>query len=336
MGILKSGWAKGIFFLFFVGGFLSAGIVVNHYLHAKAAGNEPSNQKKTNQTDNHGVNKLIQITNGSKVEKEVIRQHQNEAYLMNRQKTVQETSSVPENNPANPTTTSEQATTKDTASTPPPSETNPVQTEQKDTQQAVISPKTVYLTFDDGPESFSGDIIALLEQYHFKATFFMLDGNIRRYPDSARLMVKMGESVGLHGVTHNAKLFYASAASVLGEMNQDRNTLKEITGVDSVLIRTPYGSVPDLTPEEKKAVFDNGYLMWDWNIDSRDWYYKDARFVDSVIEQLQKRANKPGPTVILMHEKRETLAALPKLLDYLSKQNYDCKAIDNTVPPIHF
>ncbi|MCM2536107.1 hypothetical protein NDK43_32260 [Neobacillus pocheonensis] len=154
MGILKSGWAKGIFFLFFVGGFLSAGIVVNHYLHAKAAGNEPSNQKKTNQTDNHGVNKLIQITNGSKVEKEVIRQHQNEAYLMNRQKTVQETSSVPENNPANPTTTSEQATTKDTASTPPPSETNPVQTEQKDTQQAVISPKTVYLTFDDGQKAF--------------------------------------------------------------------------------------------------------------------------------------------------------------------------------------
>jgi peptidoglycan/xylan/chitin deacetylase (PgdA/CDA1 family) len=149
-------------------------------------------------------------------------------------------------------------------------------------------------------------------------------------------MVKMGESVGLHGVTHNRKLFYASVDSVLGEMNQDRNTLKEITGVDSVLIRTPYGSVPDLTPEEKKAVFDNGYLMWDWNIDSKDWFYRDARFVDNVIGQLQKRASKPGPIVILMHEKKETLAQLPKLLDYLSKQHYECIPIDRTISPVHF
>ncbi|MDQ0198942.1 polysaccharide deacetylase family protein [Neobacillus ginsengisoli] len=335
MGILKRGWAKGIFLLFFVGGFLGAGIVVNHYLFAKAAGNKPINQQKTNQSYHLGVEKAAQLANGSKVEKELIRRRQNEAYRENRQKTDQETSKLPENNPANNITTPEKPAANNEDGTKPPSEPGAGQSEQN-TQPANTSLKTVYLTFDDGPESFSGEIIALLEQYHFKATFFMLDGNIRRYPDSARLMVKMGETVGLHGVTHNAKLFYATPASVLGEMNQDRNTLKEITGVDSVLIRTPYGSVPDLTPEEKKAVFDNGYLMWDWNIDSKDWYYRDARFVDSVIAQLQKRAGKPGPIVILMHEKKETLAQLPKLLDYLSKQQYECKAIDSTIPPIHF
>jgi peptidoglycan/xylan/chitin deacetylase (PgdA/CDA1 family) len=146
----------------------------------------------------------------------------------------------------------------------------------------------------------------------------------------------MGESVGLHGVSHSRKLFYASVDSVLGEMNQDRATLKEITGVDTVLIRTPFGSVPNLTPEEKKAVFDSGYMIWDWNIDSRDWYFKDGRFVDNVIAQLQRRAGKPGPTVILMHEKRETLANLPRLLEYLSQQHYESKAIEPTMAPFHF
>ena len=164
----------------------------------------------------------------------------------------------------------------------------------------------------------------------------MLDGNIRKYPDSARLMVKMEESVGLHGVSHNSKLFYASVDSVLGEMNQDRATLKEVTGVDTVLIRTPFGSVPNLTPEEKKAVFDNGYMMWDWNNDSLDWYFKDGRFFDNVISQLKIREGKPGPTVILMHEKRETLAQLPRLLEYLSQQHYEGKAIDPTIAPFHF
>jgi peptidoglycan/xylan/chitin deacetylase (PgdA/CDA1 family) len=53
-------------------------------------------------------------------------------------------------------------------------------------------------------------------------------------------------------------------------MDQTRSTLKSITGLDSLLIRTPYGSAPYMTPEYKKAVADHGYLLWDWNVDSRD------------------------------------------------------------------
>ncbi|MDP4163343.1 MAG: polysaccharide deacetylase family protein, partial [Bacillota bacterium] len=123
--------------------------------------------------------------------------------------------------------------------------------------------KIIYLTFDDGPEKFSGDLISLLDHYHAKATFFMLDGNIRKYPEAVKRMVKDGEGVGLHGVTHDRKKFYASVESVLGEMNQDRKTLKEVTGVESFLIRTPYGSAPDMKPAYKQAVYQNKYLMWD-------------------------------------------------------------------------
>ncbi|WP_066371070.1 polysaccharide deacetylase family protein [Neobacillus fumarioli] len=196
--------------------------------------------------------------------------------------------------------------------------------------------KVVYLTFDDGPEAFSGDIINLLEKYHFKATFFMLAPNIEKYPQSAKLMAQYGEGLGLHGVTHDVHKFYASANSVVGEMSQDQKTLQQVTGVQTFLIRTPYGSVPYMTPEYRKAVDEHGFLMWDWNIDSKDWQYKDGRYVTNVIDQLSKMANHNGPIVILMHEQKTTLAHLPQLLDYLAKQGYQCPPLDAAIPAYHF
>ncbi|WP_052352881.1 polysaccharide deacetylase family protein [Neobacillus dielmonensis] len=213
---------------------------------------------------------------------------------------------------------------------PAPAPAQPVGTQVEDTS------KTIYLTFDDGPSAISGEIIALLEQYKYKATFFMIDGNIRRFPDAVKLMVTSGEAVGLHSVSHRKDTFYASAASVIGELNQNRNTLLEIAGVDSHLARTPYGSSPYMTDEYKAAVKENSYILWDWNIDSKDWYYKDERYIQSVIDQINNMAGHRGPLVILMHEKRETLAHLPKLLDYLQSQGYQCKAINSTVAPVQF
>ncbi|WP_251550079.1 polysaccharide deacetylase family protein [Neobacillus muris] len=225
------------------------------------------------------------------------------------------------NQPASP-----QAPTGDTSSTA----SQPAGTQEEN------KAKTIYLTFDDGPSAISGDIIAQLEHYQFKATFFMIDGNIRRFPDAVKLMAASGEGLGLHSVSHRKDIFYASKDSVIGELNQNRNTLMEISGVNSPLARTPYGSSPYMTDEYKAAVKENGYILWDWNIDSKDWYYKDERYIQSVIDQLNNMAGYNGPRVILMHEKRETLAHLPQLLDYLQSQGYQCKAIDRSVAPVQF
>lgn len=302
---------------------------MTNYFQATAAGdtiNHPDNES-TKQVD---MAALAQNIKDSKLEKELIRKQQEKVVAWRHD---QEKKKTEESAPA------------DTAAVQPgdqgngaPSETPaggmPEQPQQPNPQPG--GNKTIYLTFDDGPSPFSGDIIALLEQYQFKATFFMIDGNIRRYPDAVRLMVSSGQSVGLHSVTHDKNRFYASVDSVLGELTQNRNTLKEITGVDSYLMRTPYGSAPHMKPEYRKAVDENGYLMWDWNIDSKDWSYRDARYVNSVIEQLNRLANHNGPIVILMHERKETLAHLPQLFDYLSQQGYEAKPLDSSMVPVHF
>jgi peptidoglycan/xylan/chitin deacetylase (PgdA/CDA1 family) len=339
MGNLKSGWSKGTLMAVIGVGFLFAGIFVSNYFQAKAAGSEFYNQRK-NQSTNLAVKKnmsaemIVLNTNDLKFEKERIQKQQEEAvHWRNEQE--RETSKVPNHN------TTEKAavhpTTKDkTTSQPPPKESRTVPTIQKYAQPRNSEKKIVYLTFDDGPSRFSDKIINLLEKYQFKATFFMIDGNIKQFPEAVNLMTKTGETVGLHSVSHSQKKFYKSKKTILDELNQNRNTLMKVSGVNSFIMRTPYGSAPNMTPEYKKAVKEKGYIMWDWNIDSQDWYFKDKRYVNSVIEQIEQKKHYDGPLVILLHERKETLAHLPKLLDYLKKQGYEGKPIEKTTSPIQF
>ncbi|NHC39278.1 polysaccharide deacetylase [Bacillus sp. MM2020_1] len=339
MGNFKSNWTKGTLIAVIGVTLLFAGIFVSNYIQAKAVGNESTNPPKSEATNlpmkkNVSAEMIVRNTNDLKLEKEMMRKQQEEAVIW-RNKQERESSKVP-----NHTTTDIAAahpTTKDkTTSQPSTKESNATPIKQKNTQPSKSGKKIVYLTFDDGPAAFSDQIIALLEKYKFKATFFMIDGNIRRYPESVKLMTKSGETVGLHSVSHSQKKFYKSKKTVLSELTQNRNTLLKVSGVDSFIMRTPYGSAPNMTPEYKKAVKQNGYIMWDWNIDSKDWYYKDKRYVNSVIAQIKQKKDNNGPLVILLHERKETLAHLPKLLDYLKKQGYEGKPIEKTTAPVQF
>ncbi|MFP5112722.1 polysaccharide deacetylase family protein [Bacillaceae bacterium C204] len=338
MGNLKSSWSKGTIIAVIVVTLLFGGIFVSNYFQAKAASNESKNHPKskfTNQPDEKNVSSktIVQNTNDLRLEKEIMEKQQKEAtHWRNEQE--REISNLPNNHT---TVTAVIPTEKvKTTSQPPSKDSNAAPTKQKNTKLSNSGKKIVYLTFDDGPAPFSDKIIKLLEKYQFKATFFMIDGNIKRYPESVKLMTKTGETVGLHSVSHSQKIFYKSKKTVLSELTQNRNTLMEVSGVNSYIMRTPYGSAPNMTDEYKKAVKEKGYIMWDWNIDSKDWYYRDKRYVNNAINQIEKMKHHNGPLVILLHERKETLAHLPKLLDYLKKHGYVGKPIANTTTPVQF
>lgn len=198
--------------------------------------------------------------------------------------------------------------------------------------------KTVYLTFDDGPSEISSRLDNLLDKYSAKATFFMLEPYMKLHKDIVIQRVKNGHGVGLHGVTHEKDKIYASSNSVLDEMNQTRETLKEITNKDSLLIRTPYGSIPHMTKEYREAVNKAGYKMWDWNVDSRDWEFRDIRYVKSIIKQIEilESYQSKAPLVVLVHEFPKTLEFLEPLLEYFKNNSYEYKVLDESMTPVHF
>ncbi|WP_338751042.1 polysaccharide deacetylase [Bacillus sp. FJAT-52991] len=187
-----------------------------------------------------------------------------------------------------------------------------------------------YVTFDDGPSVYSASILNTLAAHKAKATFFYIEPNVRKYSTSAKKAAKDGHYLGLHSVTHQVNRLYRSPQSFMSEMNQTQQTVKQVTGQSSVLIRAPYGSKPYLKQPYRNAMAQKGYRLWDWDVDSLDWKHSPStknqilQNVKAGVQQQKKRGDQN--VVILMHEKKATAEILPAILDYLKKEGYDLQA----------
>ncbi|MCZ8517199.1 polysaccharide deacetylase [Paenibacillus filicis] len=198
------------------------------------------------------------------------------------------------------------------------------------------SHKVAYLTFDDGPNEVTLALLNILARHRAKASFFMLEPHIRRYPCTVRAMIRQGHAVGLHGVTHKVNRFYASKRSVVRELDQTRRTLKRATGKTSYLVRTPYESLPHLKPAYFKALKKAGYRLWDWNVDSKDWKYKNRYSIVMVKKGTLRMEKAMVRPVILMHDLKETAEILPKILLFLKRRGFRFKKITPDLKPVHF
>ena len=197
-----------------------------------------------------------------------------------------------------------------------------------------VDKKTIYITFDDGPNKNTPEILDLLSKYNMKATFFVLEDRITSYPDIINRMIKEGHSIGLHGQSHEKAVFYSSECSALNEINNTRNTLRNLTGYDTKLVRVPYGSKPYLTKNQYNNLVKSGYNLWDWSIDSTDTH-KNAT-ISSIISNTKNSLDKCKNSVLLFHDKQTTVKALPSILEYLKNNNYEIKSISQNQTPMNW
>lgn len=197
--------------------------------------------------------------------------------------------------------------------------------------------KYAYVTFDDGPNQYTSQILAILNKHESKATFFMMDGNMKRNENDVSAMVKDGHSVGCHGVTHKKEKFYQSPAAAYKEMNQCLSTLQTISGSESVLIRVPYGSKPYMTEAYRAKVDEHGYKMWDWNIDSLDWKFQNgSKMVEHVKKQLRQLEKKEIAPILLFHEQKHTVSELETIILYLKNNGYELLPLTEEMTPYDF
>ncbi|QRF81910.1 polysaccharide deacetylase family protein [Bacillus altitudinis] len=196
--------------------------------------------------------------------------------------------------------------------------------------------KTVFLTFDDGPSATSNQLLNVLKAHQVKATFFMLGPQIQAHQAAVKRLYQEGHQLGLHGMTHDINRFYQNSESPANEMKEAQLILASVTGVYTRLVRTPYGSVPNLTYDQKVRLNQNGFIYWDWTIDSLDWRYKNSQYVQEVLNQLQMfEKNKPWePKVILMHDQPSTTNYLDSLITQLKARGYTFAVINETMPPV--
>lgn len=195
--------------------------------------------------------------------------------------------------------------------------------------------KVAYLTFDDGPNEFTPQILDILKSYDAKATFFVLGNSIYGKEDILRRTYQEGHSIGLHSMNHVYREVYASPANFVSQMDQCNELVKSAIGVKTRLIRPPYGSKPQLTDDFRNAAVERGYRIWDWNIDSGDAV--GNRGSAGVYNYTTNQASRfEGPVVILFHDKVNTAQALPSIIDYLSGRGYRFEAVTEDLMPFNF
>lgn len=199
--------------------------------------------------------------------------------------------------------------------------------------------KRVYLTFDDGPSNYTGQILDILAENNVKATFFVI-GRDKEYYDYYKRIVKEGHTIGLHSYSHDYQDFYKSVDSFGGELTKLNDLIYDVTGTKSNIFRFPGGSSNSVAPlpiENYIAYLnENNINYYDWNSLSGDAVtsgLSPQQLVDNIMNDVSKNKD----SIVLMHDLQTThttVESLQLLIDTLKRGGYEILPIDVNTPLI--
>lgn len=199
--------------------------------------------------------------------------------------------------------------------------------------------KTVYLTFDDGPSSYTPQILDTLDKYGVKATFFVKNGG--KYNYVMKDIVNRGHSIGLHTYSHDYAKIYASDTAYFNDLNKISDLVYDQTGVRTKIMRFPGGASNTVSRKYSKGIMsritksvkEQGYVYFDWNCSNGD-----ADGANTVQKQLNFCSQYPksaSTVIVLMHDtKKTTRDALPKIIEYYKSCGFKFGVITTSTPPI--
>jgi peptidoglycan/xylan/chitin deacetylase (PgdA/CDA1 family) len=125
------------------------------------------------------------------------------------------------------------------------------------------------LTFDDGPHAiYTPRVLDLLALHGVKATFFVVGQAADREPELVRRMAREGHRVASHTYSHR-DLPTLARAELREELGACRRLLRELTGVDTNLVRPPRGRVAAATVVHA--------MRWDYRLIHWSKTYSDYR-----------------------------------------------------------
>lgn len=136
-------------------------------------------------------------------------------------------------------------------------------------------PKTMYLTFDDGPSvENTNAILDILKERNIKATFFVVGENVLKHPEVARRIVAEGHTIGIHCNCHAYENVYANVDSYIADFEEAYRIVYETTGVEVKLFRFPGGSINAYNKKVYKEIIEKmeekGFIYFDWNASLED------------------------------------------------------------------
>lgn len=211
---------------------------------------------------------------------------------------------------------------------------------EEEMPQTAAWPLRVYLTFDDGPSYYTGQILDILDRYNARATFFVVGKEEPEMQEMYRKIVEKGHTLGMHSYSHRYNQLYASKESFLEDMDKLSGLIYDKTGVIPTLYRFPGGSSNQVskTPvtELIASLNERGITYFDWNVSAGDASGKHLD-KDAIIKNVLEGVRKHPEVVVLLHDtgdKAVTVEALPELIEILQAMDIPLCAIDDSTVPV--
>jgi len=176
--------------------------------------------------------------------------------------------------------------------------------------------REVALTFDDGPNiDATPKIMAILDRYGVKGTFFEVGKAIDAEPAITRKLYTDGQLLGNHSYHHDDWRWLDPRYP---ELQRTQDAFSRSIGACPTMYRPPHG---ERTPFLARVVHDHHMHIVIWNVSAGDWATTDPQLVARRILE----GTKPG-AILLLHDgldgkptanRAVLVQALPLILDGL-------------------
>ncbi|MDB5809421.1 MAG: GlcNAc deacetylase, Carbohydrate Esterase Family 4-like protein [Betaproteobacteria bacterium] len=107
---------------------------------------------------------------------------------------------------------------------------------------AAVTRSEISLTFDDGPDPMiTPQVLALLERFGARASFFLIGEKAAAFPDIVSAIVRAGHSVENHTYRHPHAFAFFSVAALRREIEAAQTVIAGIAGRAPLFFRAPAG-----------------------------------------------------------------------------------------------
>src|SRR5579872_5697920 len=155
-----------------------------------------------------------------------------------------------------------------------------------------LPPRTVSLTFDDGPGPRTAELARLLRDQGVPGTFFVLGESIDKHRDALAAIRDCGHAIGLHADRHRP---FRSAEHAADELARCAARIPEyLTG--TTWFRPPYGTADWRVPGFAGPV--------GWHAQGQDWHitYRHGQTVAGCVDAIVSQITEAGGGIVLLHD----------------------------------
>ena len=201
--------------------------------------------------------------------------------------------------------------------------------------------KVVYLTFDDGPGAHTQQLLDILDKYNVKVTFFVTNVN-SGYENMIAKEAAAGHTVAIHSASHDYKKIYSSVDAYFADLNEMSNIIYAQTGQRPKLIRFPGGSSNTVSLKYcsgimttlTKAVTDQGYKYFDWNVSSGD--ADGTTSTEEVYQNVVNGMKIHNVSVVLQHDiKGFSVNAVERIIQWGLANGYTFLPLTTSTEDVH-